>query len=57
VYIGDDPDDIVAAASAGAVPIGLSWDGSLFTKKEAEIAAGVCEDWDEVMEVLRKFIG
>jgi HAD superfamily hydrolase (TIGR01549 family) len=57
VYIGDDPDDIVAAASAGAVPIGLSWDGSLFTKKEAEIAAGVCEDWKDVMEVLRKFIG
>jgi HAD superfamily hydrolase (TIGR01549 family) len=57
VYIGDSPDDIVAAASAGAVPIGLTWDGSLFTKKEAEIAAEVCGDWSGVMEVLRKLIG
>jgi len=57
VYVGDDPNDIVSAASAGAVPVGLSWDGSLLTTKEAKIAAGVCGDWNAVMSVLRKFIG
>lgn len=56
VYIGDEPDDIVAAASAGAVPVGLSWDGSLITKKEATIAVGVCANWNEVMELLKNLI-
>lgn len=57
VYVGDDPDDMVAAASAGAVPVGLSWDGTLVTKEEAALAVGVCTNWNEVMEILKRLIG
>jgi len=57
MYVGDGPDDIVAAASAGAVPVGLSWDGLLVAKKEAALAVGVCTNWNEVMEILKRFIG
>jgi HAD superfamily hydrolase (TIGR01549 family) len=56
VYVGDAADDIVAAARAGAKPVGLSWDGSL-VPTEASLAVGVCMNWNEVMEIVRKFIG
>ncbi len=53
-YIGDSEDDIQAAASAGALPIGLTWDNSLATKPECRLALQLCTNWDAVLEVIQQ---
>jgi len=56
VYVGDKPDDLIAAASASAVPIGLSWDGSLIATEQASLAVAVCANWNEVIELIKRII-
>ncbi len=48
-YIGDMGDDVMAAVNARAIPVGLSWDGSLGQQREAKLAWALCKNWDEVL--------
>ena len=43
---------MLAAAHAGALPIGLTWDNSLSTKPERKLALQLCTNWEEVLELL-----
>ncbi len=52
IHVGDLVDDIVAAVRAGAVPVGLSWDGSLGGQVEANLARAICRNWNEVLTVI-----
>jgi ATP-dependent DNA helicase RecQ len=52
IHIGDQPADIAAAVSAGAIAIALSWDGTLdVSRSEAEVA-GFCSNWNEVYDII-----
>lgn len=51
-YVGDGIDDIVAASSASAIPIGLCWDGSL-KSQDVPSACRLCRSWDEVLMVIK----
>ena len=55
-YVGDMGDDIMAAVNARAIPIGLSWDGSLEQQREAKLARALCKDWDEVLAFITRVI-
>ncbi len=52
IYIGDVVEDIVAATRADAIPVGLSWDGSLGRQPEAQLAKAICSNWKEVLSVV-----
>lgn len=49
VCIGDTEDDLLAAVAAGAVPIGLSWDGSVAWPAGIRPAAAICRSWTRVL--------
>ena len=53
-YVGDTEDDMLAAAHAGALPIGLTWDNSLSTKPERRLALQLCTNWEEVLGVIER---
>jgi HAD superfamily hydrolase (TIGR01549 family) len=52
VYIGDAATDLVAAHAAGAVPIGISWDGTLLSDPQRRLAFALCRNWDEVLDAV-----
>jgi HAD superfamily hydrolase (TIGR01549 family) len=56
IYVGDMGDDIMAAVNAGAIPIGLSWDGTLEQQREAKLARALCKNWDEVLTFIARTI-
>ncbi len=49
VYIGDAGTDLVAADAAGAIPIGISWDGTLLADPRHVLAFALCRDWAQVL--------
>lgn len=54
-YIGDAPDDIIAAHRASAIPIGLCWDNwgdSLKNYSGTLPAYPLCTSWSEVLRVI-----
>lgn len=51
-YIGDTPDDMLAATNASAVPIGISWDDSL-QNQAVSFTHRLCRDWDEVLAAIK----
>lgn len=55
-YIGDTSDDLLSAARAHALPIGLTWDGSLNTCPERTLALAICTNWDDVVTILQQTI-
>ena len=55
-YVGDMGDDIMAAVNAKAIPVGLSWDGSLGQQREAKLARALCKNWDEVLAFITRII-
>lgn len=56
VYIGDLVEDIQSAVRAGAISIGITWDSSLCKQPEAELARGVCKNWDEVLKAIESTV-
>lgn len=54
-YIGDTPNDILAATRAGVLPIGLCWDGSLKNEKIPSTCS-LCRNWEEVLYVIKSTI-
>lgn len=53
-YVGDAPDDILAATRAKALPIGLTWDGSLSSQPECTFALALCTNWEEVLTAIEQ---
>jgi hypothetical protein len=45
---------MLAAAHAGALPIGLTWVNSLSTKPERRLALQLCTNWEEVLGVIER---
>lgn len=56
IHVGDLADDIVAAVRAQAIPVGLSWDGSLNGHPEAELARAICRNWGDVLAVISDIV-
>ena len=52
VYVGDAGTDMVAANAAGAVPIGISWDGKLFADPDRKRAFALCRNWPGVIQAV-----
>lgn len=52
VYVGDADSDILAAASAGAVPVGVTWEGHRPPREILARAHAWCESWGEVLDAL-----
>jgi HAD superfamily hydrolase (TIGR01549 family) len=50
-YVGDDLNDISAAVSASAIPIGLCWDDSL-KSQDLPSTCSLCKNWDDVLRVI-----
>ncbi len=56
IYVGDTVSDLEAALRAGALPIGLSWDGSLSSASGYAARCTLCTNWDDVLATLRSLV-
>src|SRR5208283_3420350 len=56
IHVGDQESDMVAAHRAGAVAIGVSWDGSLQAFPTSERYMGPFADWREVLETVTNLL-
>lgn len=45
ICVGDRIEDSMAAKQAGAIPINITWDGSLDMQTAKQWATAVCKDW------------
>lgn len=52
VYVGDSDSDILAAIGAGAVPVGITWEGETPARDIRSRARAWCKDWNEVLHIL-----
>lgn len=52
VYVGDADADILAAVAAGAVPLGITWEGPRPPREILARARAWCASWGEVLDVL-----
>lgn len=52
IYIGDRMEDIVCAKRAGAIPVGITWDGLLDVNEAEKLAYGICTDWDDMYSTI-----
>jgi len=53
LYVGDTREDMLAAAEAGLLPIGLCWDNS---SQDLQAAFSICSNWDMVLNCIRSAI-
>lgn len=56
MYVGDTVSDLEAALRTGALPVGLSWDGSLSSTSEYASRCALCTNWNEVLTALRSLV-
>jgi HAD superfamily hydrolase (TIGR01549 family) len=52
IHVGDQPGDLTAAIRAGAIAIGLTWDGTLDTNTCEGPVEGCCSSWNEVYDLI-----
>jgi HAD superfamily hydrolase (TIGR01549 family) len=56
IHVGDQESDIVAARRAGAVAIGVSWDGALCRFPTSERSMGPFGDWSRVFDAVANLV-
>lgn len=53
-YVGDADLDILAATGAGAVPVGITWEGPRPSREILARARAWCGSWGEVLDALNR---
>jgi phosphoglycolate phosphatase-like HAD superfamily hydrolase len=56
IHVGDQEGDIVAAHRAGAVAIGISWDGSLRPFPTSKRSMGPFDNWSGVFDAVENLL-
>ena len=56
IYVGDRIEDLVCTSEAGAIPIGITWDGLLDVNEARKLAYAICTDWDETYSAISNIV-